>query len=128
MPAIYAHRAFGEDLKAILPRGRFQEIFEHADCFAVGLHGPDTLFYFHPLKKNAVSRHGEELHEARAADFFEGGARSSCSAVDGPRTAPISMGLYATSPWTASATPKLPCRCKGTAFRTRLWKRRLSGR
>lgn len=72
MPAIYAHRAFGEDLKAILPRGRFQEIFEHADCFSVGLHGPDTLFYFHPLKKNAVSRHGEALHEARAADFFEG--------------------------------------------------------
>lgn len=51
MPAIYAHRAFGEDLKKRLPPERFAEVFAHPDCFALGLHGPDTLFYFHPLGK-----------------------------------------------------------------------------
>ena len=70
MPAIYAHRAFGEDLKKRLPPERFAEVFAHPDCFALGLHGPDTLFYFHPLGKNAVNLRGEELHKRPAREFF----------------------------------------------------------
>ncbi len=70
MPAIYAHRTFGEDVKQALSRERFPEVFAKPDSYALGLHGPDTLFYFHPLKKNAVNQRGEAMHAARAADFF----------------------------------------------------------
>ena len=70
MPAIYAHRAFGEDLKKHLAAERYAEVFSHPDSFALGLHGPDTLFYFHPLGKNAVNLRGEEMHARPAKAFF----------------------------------------------------------
>ena len=70
MPAIYAHRAFGEDVKKRLARDRYAEVFAFPDSFALGLHGPDTLFYFHPLGHNAVNRRGNAMHEESAALFF----------------------------------------------------------
>lgn len=71
MPAIYAHRAFGEELKSMLPEEAFPEIFSHPDSFALGLHGPDVLFYYHPLRKNAVSERGNALHMQAALPFFQ---------------------------------------------------------
>ncbi len=70
MPAIYAHRAFGEDVRRRLDGARFPEIGACPDSFALGLHGPDPLFYYHPLRANAVSRRGNRLHEESAAPFF----------------------------------------------------------
>ncbi len=70
MPAIYAHRAFGKDAAALLERGALSEIAACPASFALGLHGPDALFYFHPLTKNAVNLHGEALHSQSAAPFF----------------------------------------------------------
>ena len=70
MPAIYAHRAFGEDVKRLLPPAHFPEIHAHPDCFRQGLHGPDTLFYFHPLGKNAVNGRGYAMHDLPASPFF----------------------------------------------------------
>lgn len=72
MPAIYAHRAFGEDIRQQPGAEQFPEIDACPRAFALGLHGPDTLFYFHPLRHNAVNERGERMHEARAADFFAG--------------------------------------------------------
>ncbi len=69
MPATYAHKKFGTDVGALLGE-QFPEIKAHAEAFALGLHGPDPLFYYKPLKKNAVKEKGDALHEARAADFF----------------------------------------------------------
>ena len=70
MPAIYAHRAFGEEVRSRLPKEAFPEIFSCPDSYALGLHGPDTLFYYHPLSKNAVNGRGNAMHDASAASFF----------------------------------------------------------
>ena len=70
MPAIYAHKMFGERILSCLSRERFPEIFAHPEAFALGLHGPDVLFYYRPLQKNPVSDKGNAMHEASAAPFF----------------------------------------------------------
>lgn len=69
MPATYAHRKFGREIAA-LSGEQFPEIAAHEKAFALGLHGPDPLFYYKPLKKNDVKKKGDLLHEERAADFF----------------------------------------------------------
>ena len=74
MPATYAHRKFGEDIAAALGE-RFPETVRARSAFALGLHGPDPLFYYKPLKKNAVRARGDLLHEESAAAFF-GAARA----------------------------------------------------
>lgn len=70
MPATYAHKKFGEDVQAALGE-RFSEMAKFPHVFALGLHGPDPLFYYRPLAKNAVKEKGDSMHEARAAEFFD---------------------------------------------------------
>ena len=101
MPATYAHKKFGREIAA-LSGEQFPEIAAHEKAFALGLHGPDPLFYYKPLKKNAVKKKGDLLHEERAADFFTA-ARPGGAAR---RIAPIFRALPATSAWTAYATGK----------------------
>ena len=62
MPAGYAHRRFGEDVMRALPEGAFPEIAAETSCFALGLHGPDLLFYYHPLFRNRIAKYGNYLH------------------------------------------------------------------
>ena len=70
MPAIYAHRMFGERVVSGLSRARFFEIFQYPEAYALGLHGPDLLFYYRPLYDNDVRRRGEAMHAQSAAPFF----------------------------------------------------------
>lgn len=70
MPAIYAHKMFGERVISCLSRERYPEIFAHCDAFALGLHGPDVLFYYQPLHKNKINTLGNAMHESSAAPFF----------------------------------------------------------
>lgn len=70
MPAAYTHKRFGEAVRGALPRDAFFEPYAQEAAFYLGLHGPDPLFYYHPLRENVVSAVGYRLHEARAADFF----------------------------------------------------------
>lgn len=44
------------------------------DLFQIGLHGPDILFYYKPLKKDPVNRLGSALHDLPAGEFFRHGA------------------------------------------------------
>ena len=71
MPAGYAHRRFGEDVMRALPEGAFPEIAAETSCFALGLHGPDLLFYYHPLFRNRIAKYGNYLHEIPAKGFFK---------------------------------------------------------
>ncbi|MBS6396544.1 MAG: zinc dependent phospholipase C family protein [Clostridiales bacterium] len=73
MPAAYAHYVFGKKVFAELPRKEKQIIRRGRDAFLLGLHGPDLLFYFYPLKKNRVNQLGSRMHEEIAADFFNKG-------------------------------------------------------
>ena len=58
MPSTYAHYRFGEDIKRQL-YGREKLIIEkYQDLFEIGLHGPDILFYYKPLKGNKINEVG----------------------------------------------------------------------
>lgn len=70
MPTTYAHYKFGKEVISALPRPLQNSIENNRELFDIGLHGPDILFYYNPLKKNNVSSQGYELHEKRADEFF----------------------------------------------------------
>lgn len=71
MPSTYAHYRFGEDIKCQL-YGREKLIIEkYQDLFEIGLHGPDILFYYKPLKGNKINEVGYKTHEKSGRDFFE---------------------------------------------------------
>lgn len=71
MPSTYAHYRFGEDIKRQL-YGREKLIIEkYQDLFEIGLHGPDILFYYKPLKGNKINEVGYKTHEKSGRDFFE---------------------------------------------------------
>ena len=71
MPSTYAHARLGNDaekcadekIKGIIERNR--------DCYSLGLHGPDLLFYFKPLTANKINAIGYGIHERFASEFFK---------------------------------------------------------
>lgn len=82
MPTTYAHYKFGKEVISALPRPLQSAIENHRELFDIGVHGPDILFYYHPLKKNPVSAQGYALHDRLADEFFLRAAEKMKSAED----------------------------------------------
>ncbi len=85
MPTTYAHYCFGNEVLELLD-GNIKEIInENITLFNIGLHGPDILFYYKPLKANDISRTGHLLHGMNADLFFENARKviQSCPDYDG---------------------------------------------
>lgn len=71
MPATYAHYRFGLAVLERLPEAQRSVIASESDLFMIGLHGPDILFFYHPLLPvNRVIRLGRQLHRAPGLPFF----------------------------------------------------------
>ena len=51
MPTTYAHYKFGKEVISALPRPLRSTVENHRELFDIGLHGPDILFYYHPMKR-----------------------------------------------------------------------------
>lgn len=71
MPSTYAHYRFGKMVLANLSDKQQQCINNHRELFDIGLHGPDILFYYQPLKKHPINQFGYATHEKPALPFFE---------------------------------------------------------
>ncbi|MDD6032035.1 MAG: zinc dependent phospholipase C family protein [Oscillospiraceae bacterium] len=74
MPAAYAHYTFGKKVFKELPqpvRALIGRSALHKKLFAIGLQGPDILFFYHPWCKNRVNTLGNEIHRQPAADFLD---------------------------------------------------------
>lgn len=71
MPSTYAHYKFGQDVLLRLPEELQTVIKNHLPLYHIGLHGPDILFYYHPLFQHPVNRLGYRLHEDKAIVFFQ---------------------------------------------------------
>lgn len=69
MPSTYAHRCFGREVLAALPQEMQQLLRPEQALFSIGLHGPDILFFDHPLLGH-VSRLGHRMHKQSGAAFF----------------------------------------------------------
>ena len=84
MPAVYAHRRFGEEVLAACQNDEARTAIEsYPDLFRIGLQGPDILFYYDPLRKNPYKAAGDAIHDAAAAPFFAGAAARVNGRVEG---------------------------------------------
>lgn len=70
MPAAYAHYRFGQAVFSRLPQEKQRLIQAHRPFYDLGLHGPDLLFYYRPLRHAPLKHRGSAMHQAAAADFF----------------------------------------------------------
>ena len=70
MPAAYTHYRFGKDVEACLPYLYKKSIEKYHELYDIGLHGPDILFYYHPLSSNNINQTGYAMHDKPAAEFF----------------------------------------------------------
>lgn len=75
MPAAFAHDLYGRLVYQRLKPEIQREIRKEKDCFYLGLHGPDVLFFYRALGNNPVNRKGYHLHEKAAAGIFEHGLK-----------------------------------------------------
>ena len=71
MPSTYAHRKFAEKVLPLLPEEARRAAEGNTGLYLIGCHGPDILFYYKPVTKNAVNRLGYAMHEESALPFFE---------------------------------------------------------
>ncbi len=71
MPNYYAHLNFGGRVLAALPGPLAQTVSRERAAFDLGCLGPDPLFFYHPLRPNAVRREGVRMHRASALPAAE---------------------------------------------------------
>ena len=76
MPAIYAHDRFGKQVAEHLDTELKTIIGKYPAPYAIGLQGPDLLFFYHPWGKNRVNQYGVHLHKISALPFLSTRARS----------------------------------------------------
>ena len=75
MPSTYAHYKLGISVLDAIDSEYKKIIESHRQLFMIGLHGPDILFFYKPLRKNQVNRLGHAIHDKAGRVFFEEAAR-----------------------------------------------------
>lgn len=75
MPALYAHKYFGETVLNALPNPLKDEFSLHSEAFVLGTQGPDILFNHKPFSKNEIKRKGTDMHLRSAKAFFQASAQ-----------------------------------------------------
>lgn len=70
MPSAYAHYRFGDQVLSRLPAAIRAQIEPYRALYNIGVHGPDILFYFHPLWHTDIRSEGDAMHGRPARVFF----------------------------------------------------------
>lgn len=71
MPSTYAHYRLGQQVRRELEGNERKIIEKYPLLYLIGLHGPDILFYYKPLRPNPVNQIGYDLHGHSGKEFFE---------------------------------------------------------
>ena len=71
MPSTYAHYRFGQEVLKELPNDIKKIIIENKELYDIGLHGPDLLFYYLPLKTNEINSIGYNMHEKTGKEVLD---------------------------------------------------------
>ena len=82
MPAFYAHYSFGQKVEALLPDDLMSLVEKNRNLYEIGLHGPDILFFYHPLRRHSVGKQGVAIHHEKGSVFFEKAAKTIHEAGD----------------------------------------------
>lgn len=70
MASTYAHYKFAHLVLERLSANVRELVERNIQLYDLGLHGPDVLFYYKPLKIHGVSKIGYDLHKRPARGFF----------------------------------------------------------
>lgn len=73
MPAAFAHDLYGRRVYRKLDPEMQKLIRKERNCYFLGLHGPDVLFFYKAWGKNPVNQKGCRLHAEPAAVLFAHG-------------------------------------------------------
>ncbi len=71
MPACYAHYRFGAKALKELSISIQKTVQKNRELYDIGVHGPDILFFYRPLKRNEVNAYGNTIHHESASIFFK---------------------------------------------------------
>lgn len=71
MPATYTHAVYGRQVLDQLEPALRERIISHLDCYNIGLHGPDLLFFYKPLSQAPIKKQGYAMHHEPGRPFFE---------------------------------------------------------
>ena len=71
MPNYYAHLKFGDKVLDGLPQELARMIDAEREAFDLGCLGPDPLFFYQPIRPNAVRREGVRMHRNSALPAVE---------------------------------------------------------
>ena len=63
MPTTYTHYAYGQDVYRMLSPKLQSKIHPYINYYNIGVHGPDILFYYRSISKNAVNQYGVKVHD-----------------------------------------------------------------
>ena len=63
MPTTYTHYAYGQDVYRMLSPKLQSKIRPYINYYNIGVHGPDILFYYRSISKNAVNQYGVKVHD-----------------------------------------------------------------
>lgn len=74
MPTTYTHYRFGEEVRQLVNEKAAHAIDAFPGLYHIGLHGPDLLFYYNALGKNAINQQGVGLHSLPGSYFFQNAA------------------------------------------------------
>ena len=55
MPSTYAHYRMGKEAAEELTGEAWHTLSMYRQLYLIGLHGPDILFYYRPLKSNVIN-------------------------------------------------------------------------
>ncbi len=75
MPATYAHYRFGFRTLPQLPAQVRSCIRKHRQMYDLGLHGPDFLFFHHPIADDKCNKLANQIHLTTGRKYFSYGAR-----------------------------------------------------
>lgn len=128
MPSTYAHYRMGQEVIKQVSSPARDIIMKHKQLYDIGLHGPDILFYYHPLVTNPVNAIGYGLHERSGKYFFGKAAEIIETASDKEAAlAYISMDSSAILPWIRPVTVTSMRRLRKVACLTQRLKWSLTG-
>ena len=77
MPSTYAHYRLGQQVRQALSGPQREAVEAWPALYLIGLHGPDILFYYHPLSSHPVKAVGHLLHGRPGRGFF----RHACQVI-----------------------------------------------
>lgn len=75
MPSTYAHYRMGQEVKKVIGDREQRIIGKYPELYNIGLHGPDILFYYRPLRLNAINQVGYSMHDWSGEEFLERAAK-----------------------------------------------------